>query len=97
MISVCDAVSQFNDGAKGRYHLFKQLEVGVGENSRKALLKQQNNRLRTAAVKVTAKYKKRGQMLRSLRKKKANKSDKTYVPGNFQIKLPLILILQMNQ
>ena len=86
-ISICDAVCQFNDGAKGRYNLYKQLEVNIGDNSRKGLLKQQKDRLQKAAAKVTVKYKRRRQMLRAMRKRKGNISDKSYIPGAFSDKV----------
>lgn len=34
-------VSQFDEGAKRRYHLFKELENNVGDSSLNALFKQQ--------------------------------------------------------
>lgn len=54
-ISVCDAVSQFNDGSNGRYHLFKTLNVDVGDNARRELFREHTIRLSKAAAKVTAK------------------------------------------
>ena len=63
-ISVCDGVSQFNNGAKGRSRLFKCLNMDVGDNSLKGLKREQGIRLRKSASKVTDKYKKRRQMLR---------------------------------
>ena len=80
-ISVCDVISQFNNGAKGRSRLFKSLSMDVGDISLKGLKREQAIRLREAASKVTLKYKIRRQMLRSIRKNP--KKDKSYITGAF--------------
>ena len=40
-ISVCDAVTQFNDGAKGRKRLYKTLNLNVGINAIKGLQREE--------------------------------------------------------
>ena len=79
-ISVCDGVSHFNDGAKGRYYLLQTLNINVGDNSLRGLKREQRLRLRKAASKVTDKHKNRRQILRSNRK---NTKDKSYIAGAF--------------
>ena len=59
-ISVCDAVSLWNDGARGRKSLYKMLNVDVGYNMMYGLVRQENIRLTQA----------RRQALRQLRKTK---------------------------
>ena len=54
-----DAVSQFHDGAQGKYYLFKTLNLIIGDNTKRGLSREQRNRLNKAATKVSAKYKPR--------------------------------------
>ena len=56
-IAVRDAASQFNDGAQGKYYLFKTLNLTVGDNTKRGLSREQRNRLNKAATKVSVKYK----------------------------------------
>ena len=80
-ISVCDSISQFNNGAKGRSRFFKCLNIDIGDNSLKGLKQEQKTRLRKAATKVTVKYKKRRQILRSIERN--CKKDKSYIASAF--------------
>ena len=77
---LCDAITQFNEGAKGRKRLFSELNLEISFNAFNGLYKQDKVRLHQAAVKVTNRYKQHRQALRVLRKganKKANK-DKAF-------------------
>ena len=85
-ISVCDAVSHFNDGGKGRKMLHEQLNIKVTANNIKGLKVQDNIRLRQASNKISTKYKNRRQVLRSIRKNKSKKKDKSYITGAFSTK-----------
>ena len=80
-ISVCDGITQFNDGATGRYKLYKALNFDTFENSLKGLQRDQHTRVRRAAQKISSRYKKRRQVLRQLRKTKTD--DKSYIAGGF--------------
>ena len=84
-ISVCDAIIQFNEGAKGRKRLFNKLNLEISFNAFTGLQKQDKVRLQQAAVKITDKYKQRRQALRLLRKglSKTATKGKAYVPGAF--------------
>lgn len=83
-ISVCDSVTQFNEGGYGRKRLFKLLKLDVGLHCLKGLQQQDKVRLNRAAYGVTEKYKKRRQTLRQLRKTKKKKTaDKSYIPAGF--------------
>ena len=74
--SVCDAVTQFNHGEKGRKRLYKTLNLNVGINAIKGLQREEKNRLRKASAKVSEKYRKRRQALRSIRKNKNKNKNK---------------------
>ena len=76
-IFICNAVSQFNDGAKGRATSYSRNQKNQNIQVRKVLLLSQ----------VTTKYKKSCQMMRSLNKKKSNQSDRSYILRAFSYKL----------
>ena len=82
-MSVCDAIAQFNEGAKGRKRLYKQLNLDTSYNAFQGLQKQDQVRLRQAAVKISEKYKCRRQALRVEQKGSKSKKDKSYIPGAF--------------
>ena len=85
-ISLCDAVSQFNDGAKGRKNLLKTLNLKVTFNTMTGLKRQDTIRLTKVSQKITTKYKNRRQALRSIRKNKNKRKDKSYISGAFSKK-----------
>ena len=84
---MCDAVTQFNDGEKGRKRLYKTLNLNVGINAIKGLQREEKNRLRKASAKVTEKYRKCRQALRSIRKNKNKNKHKSYIAGSFTYKV----------
>ena len=84
---MCDAVTQFNDRAKGRKRLYKTLNLNVGINAIKGLQREEKTRLRKASAKVTEKYRKRRQALRSIRKNKNKNKHKSYIAGAFTDKV----------
>ena len=83
MISVCEAITQFNNGANGRKQLFKDLNLDICLNAFTGLQKQDKIRLQHAAYKISEKYKHRRQKLRVLRKNKSKKAKKDYISDAF--------------
>ena len=83
-ISVCEALVQFNEGSKGRYYLFKTMNISPGDNVVKGLSRIQRIRICKASQKISHKCKMRWQALRLERKIK--KKDKSYIPGAFSTK-----------
>ena len=79
--SVCEAIVQFNEGSKGRYYLFKTMNITPGDNAFKGLSRIQKMRIKD-------KYKKRRQALRQERKTK--KKDKFCVPVAFSTKAVVV-------
>lgn len=59
VVHFLDAMSQFNGGAQGKYHLFETLNLTVGVNTKQGLSSGQRNRLNKVATKVSAKDKRR--------------------------------------
>ena len=55
-ICVCDAITQFNEGAKERKRLFSELNLEIIFSAFSGLQKQDKVRLYQAAVKVTNRY-----------------------------------------
>ena len=90
VISVCESIIKWNEGADGRKSFLESLNVKCCPNVIAGLRNQNSLRLSNARRKITEKYKKRRQVLRQLRKQ--NKKGIPHV--DFQQKLPLMLILQ---
>ena len=66
--------------------LHEQLNIKVTANNIKGLKVQDNIRLRQASNKISTKYKNLRQVLRSIRKNKSKKKDKSYITGAFSTK-----------
>ena len=83
-LAVCESITSFNDGARGKKQLMERLKLIYRPNSGKALQLQNKFRLRNSRLKVTQKYRNRRQQLRSLRKIKG-KDDKSYMAGSYSL------------
>ena len=83
-ISVCEAIVQFNEGSKGRYYLFKTMNITPGDNAVKGLSRFQRICIRKASQKTSNKYKKRRQAL--CLEREIKKKDNSYVPSAFSTK-----------
>lgn len=73
MIAVCDTVGVFNTGAASKAALTKSCGISPGRNVLKALRRDNQDRIASAAHKVSSKYRTQRQMMRSMRKSKAQK------------------------
>lgn len=71
----------FNTGAASKANLMKSCGISPGLNMLKALRKEDEERIMSAAHKVSSKYRKRRQEIRSKRKSKADKL--SYQAGAF--------------
>ena len=80
-IAAAQTIAAFNTGAASQAVALDLCGVSPGMNTKKALRKQDEQRLLTAAKKVSEKYRKQRQKLRSQKKDKADK--KSYQPGGF--------------
>ena len=81
-IAVCEAITQFNDGARSTQSLFEKLKISCGLNTAKALNFTNKKRLQNSRLKVSSKYRIQRQKLQSRRKNKG-KDDTSYIPGAF--------------
>ena len=81
IIAVCETVGVFNTGAASKANLMKSCGISPGLNMLKALRKEDKERIMSAAHKVSSKYRKRRQEIRSKRKSKADKL--SYQAGAF--------------
>ena len=73
VIAVCETVGVFNTGAASRAAIMESCGISPGRNMLKALRKEDQDRIASAAHKVSSKYRKRRQIIRSKRKSKADK------------------------
>ena len=64
-IAVCEAITQFNDGARSTQSLFEKLKISCGLNTAKALNFTNKKRLQNSRLKVSSKYRIQRQKLRS--------------------------------
>ena len=85
IIAVCETVGVFNTGAASKANLMKSCGISPGLNMLKALRKEDKERIMSAAHKVSSKYRKRRQEIRSKRKSKADKL--SYQPGHLALVL----------
>ena len=81
VIAVCETVGVFNTGAANKANLMKSCGISPGRNMLKALRNEDKERILSAAHKVSSKYWKRRQEIRSKRKTKADKL--SYQAGAF--------------
>ena len=81
IIAVCETVGVFNTGAASKANLMKSCGISPGLNMLKALRKEDKERIMSAAHKVSSKYRKKRQEIRSKRKSKADKL--SYQAGAF--------------
>ena len=72
-ISICDALSQLNAGAKGRYHLLQELEKLQHSSTKSCCLNHQKLQEAVPNVVIT--------------EKKNFNSEKSYIPGEFSEKV----------
>ncbi|CAB3990356.1 Hypothetical predicted protein [Paramuricea clavata] len=80
-IAACETIAAFNTGAASKAVALDLCGVTPGVHTMKALKRQDDVRLKNAAKKVSEKYRKKRQKLRSAKKDKADK--KSYQPGGF--------------
>ena len=73
VIAVCKTVGVFNTGAANKANLMNSCGISPGRNMLKALRKEDKERIVFASHKVSSKYRKRRQEIRSKRKSKADK------------------------
>lgn len=81
IIAVCETVGVFNTGAASKANLMKSCGISPGLNMLKALRKEDEERIMSAAHKLSSKYRKRRQEIRSKRKSEADKL--SYQAGAF--------------
>ena len=81
VIAVCETVGVFNTGAANKANLMNSCGISPGRNMLKALRKEDKERIVFASHKVSSKYRKRRQEIRSKRKSKADKL--SYQAGAF--------------
>ena len=81
VIAVCETVGVFNTGAANKANLMNSCGISHGRNMLKALRKEDKERIVFASHKVSSKYRKRRQEIRSKRKSKADKL--SYQAGAF--------------
>ena len=82
-IAVCETVAVYNTGAASKAMVMTMCGITPGENSMRALRKQDRVRALTAAKQVTLKYKDQRRKLRAMRKSKGDKN--SYLPGGFSL------------
>ncbi|XP_068700909.1 uncharacterized protein [Montipora foliosa] len=73
VIAVCETVGVFNTGASSKAVLMKSCGISPGRNMLKALRREDQDRIASAAHKISSKYRKRRQIIRSNRKSRADK------------------------
>ena len=83
VIAVCETVGVFNTGAASKATLMQSCGVTPGRNTLKALRKVDHERIVFAGHKVSTRYRKQRQELRSKKKSKADKL--SYQAGAFGI------------
>ena len=83
VIAVCETVGVFNTGAASKATLMQSCGVAPGKNMLQALRKEDHERIVFAAHKVSTRYRKQRQELRSKKKSKADKL--SYQAGTFGI------------
>ena len=81
VIAVCETVGVFNTGAANKAKLMKSCGISPGLNMLKSLRKEDKEKIVFAAHKVSSKYRKQRQEIRSKRKSKADKL--SYQAGAF--------------
>ena len=79
-IAVCETVAVFNTGAANKAEVLGMCGVAAGQNMMKALRKEDQNRIRNAEKKISEKYRRQRQKLRS---KKKSKGELSYSSGAF--------------
>jgi hypothetical protein len=79
--TTCETIAAFNTGAASKAVALDLCGVTPGMHTMRALRKQDDVRLKTAAKKVSDKYRKNRQKLRAQKKDKADK--RSYQPGGF--------------
>ena len=82
-IAACETIAAFNTGAASKAVALDLCGVTPVAQTMKALKKQNYVRIKNAAKKVSEKYRKKRQKLRSEKKDKADK--KSYQPGGFAL------------
>ena len=82
-IAVCETVAVYNTEAASKAMVMTMCGITPGENSIRALRKQDRVRALTAAKKVTLKYKDQRRKLHAMRKSKGDKN--SYLPGGFSL------------
>jgi hypothetical protein len=80
-IAVCETVAVFNTGAASKAVIMNLCGDTPGVHTMRALRKQDDTRLKTAAKKVSMTYREKRQKLRAQRKSKGDKM--AYQPGGF--------------
>ena len=80
-IAACETITLFNIGAASKAVTLDLCGVTPGVHTMRAFRKQDDVRLKNSAKKVSEKYRKKRQKLRSQKKDKADK--KSYQPGGF--------------
>lgn len=80
-IAVCETVAIFNTGAASKAVIMNMCGITPGTHTMRALRKQDETRVKTAAKKVSIKYREKRQKLRAQRKSKGDKM--AYQPGGF--------------
>lgn len=81
-IGACQAMAKFNVGASSLAEIIISCNISPGHNTLRALRDHDATRLKSAAVKVSEKYKRRRRYLRAQRLKKAT-DKQVYVAGGF--------------
>ena len=82
-IGVCEAISVFNTGAAAKAVFMEKLGLPVGRNMLRALRREDNRRLRTAAQKATKKYKRRRKQIKFTNRTALKSSNLSYNAGSF--------------
>ena len=80
-IAACETIAAFNTGAASKAVVLDLCGVTPGAQTMSALRKQDDVRMKNAAKKISEKYRKKRQKLRSEKKDKSDK--KSYQPGGF--------------
>ncbi|XP_068708152.1 uncharacterized protein [Montipora foliosa] len=73
VIAVCETVGVFNTGASSKAVLMKSCKISLGRNMLKALGREELDRIASEAHKISSKYRKRRQIVRSNRISRADK------------------------
>ena len=82
-IAVCETIGVFNTGAGSVAEVMDMCGITPGANTMKALREQDNQRIKAAAKKVSAKYRERRRQPRAQRKAKADQN--AYQAGAFSL------------